>query len=214
MRRYDCEVGGRSVLKPLLGDAAVLMPGIVISNGICPRYGDVDTYAMAILAVDEALRNQVAVGADPSRIAILDNFCWPDPIYDPEKTPDGKFKLAQLVRAAQGLYLAAKSFNTPIISGKDSMKNDYKMGGVKISIPPTLLITAVGKIPHVEKAVSLEVKEPGDLVYVIGVTREELGGSAYLDIHRVIQKAIVPKVDFTAAKKWSRRSFWRQCKKS
>ncbi|MGC2596232.1 MAG: phosphoribosylformylglycinamidine synthase subunit PurL [Rhabdochlamydiaceae bacterium] len=208
VRRYDCEVQGASMLKPMIGDAAILLPmecieqgeGIVVSNGICPSYSDIDTYAMATAAVDEAVRNQVAVGGDPGRIAILDNFCWPDPIDDREKNPDGKHKLAQLVRAAMGLYDAAKAFHTPIISGKDSMKNDYKIGDVKISVPPTLLITAIGKIPCVEKAVSMDVKQPGDLIYIVGLTRQELGGSEYLAMKQQ-RGGIVPHVDLIAAKK-------------
>lgn len=211
VRQYDHEVQGTSVLKPFVGihsdgpgDASILsmdgVEGIVVSNGICPRYSEIDTYAMAACALDEAVRNQVCVGADPDRIAILDNFCWPDPIYDPEKTPDGKYKLAQLVRACKALYDGAKAFGTPIISGKDSMKNDYKMDDVKISIVPTLLMTAVGKIPHIEKAVSMDVKQEGDLVYILGVTKCELGGSEYF-AQKKLSHGKVPRVDFEAARK-------------
>ncbi len=215
VRQYDHEVQGGSCLKPLVGlhndgpgDASIILPvefqekgeGIVVSNGICPRYSEIDAYAMAAYALSEAICNQVAVGADPSRIAILDNFCWPDPIYDPIKTPDGKHKLAELVRASMALYDGAVELETPIISGKDSMKNDYKMGGVKISIPPTLLITAVGKIPCVEKAVSMDVKQPGDLVYLVGSTKRELGGSEYLAMKK-LKGGKVPRIDFKLVKK-------------
>jgi phosphoribosylformylglycinamidine synthase len=155
---------------------------------------------MAAYALVEAISNQISVGADPGRIAILDNFCWPDPIYDPVKTPDGKYKLAQLIRAAQALHCGAIDLGTPIISGKDSMKNDYKMKNVKISIPPTLLITAVGRIPSVYKAVSMDVKQPGDLVYVAGWTNQELGGSEYFAMKK-IDGGRVPRTDFILAKK-------------
>lgn len=215
VRQYDHEVQGGSCLKPFVGprcdgpgDASILLPvefreageGIVVSNGIAPRYSEIDAYAMAAYALSEAIANQVAVGADPNRIAILDNFCWPDPIYDPEKTPDGKHKLAQLVRASMALYDGAIALKTPIISGKDSMKNDYKMGGVKISIPPTLLITAVGKIPNVAKAVSMDVKMPGDLVYLVGTTKRELGGSEYFAMKQLLGGK-VPRIDFGLCKK-------------
>jgi phosphoribosylformylglycinamidine synthase len=191
IRQYDHEVQGGSVIKPLVGclndgpsDAAVWRPilssfeGIVVSNGICPRYSDMDTYHMVACAIDEAIRNNVAVGGNPARIAGLDNFCWPDPVQS-EKTPDGEYKLAQLVRANQALYDYCKAFGVPLISGKDSMKNDTLIGGMKISIPPTVLISALGKIDDVRKAISMDAKKPGDLVYVLGETFEELGGSEY-----------------------------------
>ncbi len=215
VRQYDHEVQGASCVKSFVGscadgpsDASILLPiefqekkeGIVISNGICPRYSEIDTYAMACYALNEAICNQVAVGADPSRIAVLDNFCWPDPIYDSEKTPDGKYKLAQLVRAAKALYQGCVELGTPIISGKDSMKNDYKMKNVKISIPPTLLITAIGKIPCVEKAVTMDVKQPGDLVYVAGWTKNEMGGSEYFAMKN-LKGGRAPRIDFLAAKR-------------
>jgi phosphoribosylformylglycinamidine synthase len=215
VRQYDHEVQGGSCLKPFVGaacdgpgDASIVLPlefqksgeGIVVSNGICPRYSEIDAYAMAAYALNEAICNQVAVGADPSRIAILDNFCWPDPIYDPVKTPDGKHKLAQLVRSAMALYRGAVDLETPIISGKDSMKNDYKMKNVKISIPPTLLITAIGKIPCVKKAISMDVKQPGDLVYAAGWTKNELGGSEYLSMKQ-LSGGKVPRIDFPESKK-------------
>ena len=191
IRQYDHEVQGGSVIKPLVGcfndgpsDAAVWRPilssfeGVVVSNGICPRYSDIDTYHMVACAIDEAIRNNVAVGGNPDRIAGLDNFCWPDPVQS-EKTPNGEYKLAQLVRANQALYDYCKAFGVPLISGKDSMKNDYLIGGTKISIPPTVLISALGKIDDVRKAITMDAKKPGDLVYILGETLEELGGSEY-----------------------------------
>jgi phosphoribosylformylglycinamidine synthase len=214
IRQYDHEVQGGTILKPLQGenedgpgDAAIVLPiecadgreGVVLSNGICPRYSDIDAYHMAANAIDEAIRNAVSVGCDPRRIAILDNFCWPDPVFDPEKNPDGKYKLAQLVRANKALYDYSLAFGTPIISGKDSMKNDYKIGRTKISVPPTLLISAIGKIPDINKAVSMDVKYPGDWVYVVGVTKNELGGSEYAHI-KGMAGGIVPKVDAEKAK--------------
>ena len=216
VRQYDHEVQGGSVLKPFVGlnadgpgDAAVVQPielmmdqsteGIVLSNGICPKYSDLDTYHMAANAIDEAIRNCVAVGGDPERIAILDNFCWPDPIYDPLKTPDGKYKLAQLVRANEALYSYSQAFETPIISGKDSMKNDYKIDASKISIPPTLLISAIGKIRDIRKCVTMDVKHPGDWIYVRWITRNELGGSEYAAMFGV-KGGVLPKVDAQEAK--------------
>ncbi len=140
VRRYDHEVQGGSVVKPFTGaaddgpsDAAVVRPvldsfdGVVVSNGIVPRYSDIDTYHMAANAVDEALRNYVAVGGDPGWAAALDNFCWCDPIQS-EKTPDGTYKLAQLVRANRGLYDAVTAYGIPLISGKDSMKKRLHHG--------------------------------------------------------------------------------------
>ena len=191
VRQYDHEVQGGSVLKPLVGaacdgpsDAAVVRPllesfeGVVVSHGICPRYGDIDTYWMTACALDEAIRNNVAVGGDPTRMVALDNFCWPDPVKS-EKTPDGEYKLAQLVRACKALYDFTTAYSVPCISGKDSMKNDYIGGGVKISIPPTVLFSVLGKMDDVRRAVSMEAKRPQDLVYVLGVTYPELGGSEY-----------------------------------
>jgi phosphoribosylformylglycinamidine synthase II len=191
VRQYDHEVQGGSVLKPMVGplsdgpgDAAVLRPilttfqGVVVSHGICPRYSDIDTYAMMAAAIDEALRNYLCVGGVLEGLGGLDNFCWPDPVQS-EKTPDGHYKLAQLVRANQALYDVTVAYGIPCISGKDSMKNDYKIGATKISIPPTVLFSIIGLIPDVRKAVTMDAKQPGDLVYVLGLTRTELGGSEY-----------------------------------
>jgi phosphoribosylformylglycinamidine synthase len=190
-RQYDHEVKGLSVVKPYIGvggdvpaEATVFLArhgsarGFVLSEAINPLYGDIDTHAMAEAVVDEAVRRQVATGASVERIALLDNFCWPDPVESAE-TPDGPFKLAQLVRACAGLYDAARTYGTPFVSGKDSMKNDSTRGGVKISVPPTLLVSAIGQIGDVSRAVTLELQEVGDLVYVLGTTRDELGGSEF-----------------------------------
>ncbi|MDQ1255529.1 MAG: phosphoribosylformylglycinamidine synthase subunit PurSL, partial [Candidatus Hydrogenedentes bacterium] len=192
VRMYDHEVLAQSVLKQFQGvdhdgpgDAAVIRPvagldrGLAIGCGICPKYSDIDTYWMMACAIDEAVRNLICVGAKLDTIAGLDNFCWPDPVQS-DKTPDGSYKLAQLVRCCQALYDVCLTYNIPLISGKDSMKNDYKIGDTKISIPPTVLFTAVGIVEDVRKAVSMDVKQAGDLVYVLGDTRNELGGSEYL----------------------------------
>jgi phosphoribosylformylglycinamidine synthase len=191
VRQYDHEVQGGCVVKPMVGafndgpsDAAVLRPileifqGVVVAHGICPRYGDIDTYAMMAAAIDEALRNFLCVGGVMEGIGGLDNFCWPDPVQS-EKTPDGHYKLAQLVRANKALYDVTTAYGIPCISGKDSMKNDYKIGDVKISIPPTVLFSVIGRIPDIRNAVTMDFKRPGDLIYVLGVTRGELGGSEY-----------------------------------
>jgi phosphoribosylformylglycinamidine synthase II len=192
IRRYDHEVGGKTVIKPLVGaeghgpsDGGVIAPlagdprGFVLSTGINPFYSKIDTYNMAALCVDEALRNAVAVGADPDYVALLDNFCWPDPVYDREKTPDGKFKLAQLVRAAEGLYDTATFYKTPFISGKDSMKNDYKIKENKISVLPTILISAIGIVPDTARCVTSDFKISGDLIYLIGRTGRHMGQSLF-----------------------------------
>ena len=198
IRQYDHEVQGGSAVKPLVGeeedgpgDAAVIRPlldtfeGIVVSSGICPRYSDIDTYHMMACAIDEAIRNNVAVGGDPARMAGLDNFCWPDPVRS-EKTPDGEYKLAQLVRANKALYDYTIAYGVPCISGKDSMKNDYMAGETKISIPPTVLFTVLGKMDDVRKAVTMDTKAAGDLVYILGMTYDELGGSEYFAMHGYI----------------------------
>ncbi len=207
IRQYDHEVQGSSVIKPLCGknssgpsDAGVVAPlfdrkeGLVSSNGICPRYVDLDAYQMAANAVDEALRNYIAVGGSLERICSLDNFCWSDPINTPEN-PEGAHRLAQLVLACQGLYDACIAYGMPLISGKDSMKNDYKHGKWKISIPPTLLVTAIGKINNVSLAVTSDFKSNGDLIYIIGETKNELGGSEYYSMKGLLG-ANVPKVNF------------------
>ncbi|MEW6721894.1 MAG: phosphoribosylformylglycinamidine synthase subunit PurL [Candidatus Micrarchaeota archaeon] len=186
IRRYDHEVKGLSVIKPIMGgpnDAAVIRPvygseeGLVISHGICPRYVQ-DGYAMAALAFDEAVRNAVAAGAKFGYLACLDNFSWPDPVKS-ARTPDGEQKLGSLVRSCIALYDCSTGYGIPMISGKDSMKNDYYSGERKHSIPPTLLVTVIGKIDSIRRAVSAEFKSPGDYVYVLGTTKEELGGSEY-----------------------------------
>ena len=189
VRSYDHEVIAQSVIKPFCGvnhdapgDAAVIAPiqgktqGAVISNGIVPRYSDIDSYAMAAASIDEALRNAVCVGVDLELIAGLDNFCWPDPV-ESAKTPDGRYKLAQLVRANRALDEVCRAYKLPCISGKDSMKNDATLDGEKISVPPTLLFSLIGNHSDVRKAVSSDFKQVGDMIYLVGETHQELGAS-------------------------------------
>jgi len=209
IRQYDHEVQAGSVIKPLTGDgpsdAAVVRPlldsmeGVVIANGICPRYGDIDTYHMTACAIDESVRNHIAVGGSFDHLAGLYNFCWCDPEKS-EKTPDGEFKLAQLVRANMALYDYTKSYGVPCISGKDSMKNDYQIGGRKISIPPTVLFSTIGKIDDVRKAVTMDAKRPDDRVYILGMTKDELGASEYYASLGFIGND-VPRVNAPSARK-------------
>jgi len=209
VRQYDHEVQGQSVVKPFTGaendgpsDAAVIRPlqdhkeGLVISHGLVPRYSDIDAYHMAACSIDEAVRNAIAVGAEPGKLAALDNFCWPDPV-ESESTPDGQYKMAQLVRANQALYDLCVAYGMPLISGKDSMKNDYGRGTNRISVPPTLLVTVVGPMSDASKSVTLDFKKAGDVIYVLGTTREELGASEYFRLLGAIGNA-VPKVDVEA----------------
>ncbi len=189
VRRYDHEVQGGAAVKPLVGvdnhgpgDAAVLVPfdtqstdaakSVALSVGINPAYGEFDPYAMAFASIDEAMRNLVAVGADPDQVAILDNFCWGNP-----NLPD---RLGSLVRCAQGCHDAAVAYGTPFISGKDSLNNEYTgVDGQKHAIPGTLLISAVGIVPDVNHTTTMDLKQPGNLLYLIGQTHNELGGSHY-----------------------------------
>jgi phosphoribosylformylglycinamidine synthase len=198
IRQYDHEVQGGSVLKPLAGivndgpsDAAVVRPlldsprGIIVSNGINFRFGLIDPYWMAASCIDEALRQVIAVGGSLKEVAILDNFCWGN--------PDKPDRLGGLVRAAYGCYDIAKAYGVPFISGKDSFYNEYTVRNKSIAIPGTLLISAISVMDDVGKTVSMFAKEPGDLVYIVGETREELGGSHYFDLFGSLGNA-VPRV--------------------
>ncbi len=210
VRRYDHEVQGNTVLKPLTGeandgpaDASVVRPlpdsfaGITVAHGICPRYSNIDTYHMTACAIDEALRNYVSVGGNIEHVAGLDNFCWCDPVLS-ERTPDGPFKAAQLVRANKALYDYCVAFGVPLISGKDSMKNDYHIDGKKISIPPTLLFSVIGKVDDVRLCTTMDVKRPQDKVYLLGSTAAELGGSELYNILGFTGNQ-VPQVDAATA---------------
>ena len=182
IRQYDHEVQGASVVKPLVGvshdapgDAAVIAPvlgdvrAVAVSNGINPKYSDIDPYWMAACAIDEALRNLVAVGASLKRCAVLDNFCWGN--------CDKPDRLAGLVRAAKACHDVAKAFGVPFVSGKDSLNNEYGVGSDTICIPGTLLISAMAIMDDCRKAVTSDAKKAGDAVYLVGKTYDELGGS-------------------------------------
>ncbi len=210
VRQYDHEVQARSVVKPFCGEkmdgpteGAVLRlkpqsdRGLTVTHGVCPRVGDADPYQMAVNAVDEAYRAHIALGGDPDFASVLDNFCWPDPV-ESEKTPDGAYKLAQLVKTCRGLRDACLAYGLPLISGKDSMKNDAVMNGKKVSIRPTLLVSLMGVIADVNKAMTTDFLTAGDLVVVIGETRSELAGTT---LEKVLgrQLAGVPTVDTAAA---------------
>jgi len=192
VRRYDQEVKGQTVVKPLQGwnagpnDAAVLKPlddrwrGIAISSGINPRYGKIDPYWMAASVIDEAVRNNISVGG--RRISLLDNFTWGNPEYED--------RLGGLVRACKACYDVGKAYGTPFISGKDSLYNESPLGPVS----PTLLITALGIVPDIRGAVTMDLKDAGNAVYLIGETKPELGGSEYYHLHGELG-ASVPKLE-------------------
>ncbi len=198
VRSYDHEVKGNTALKPLHGDyagpndASIIKPldnswkGVSISCGMNPNYGKIDPYWMAASAIDEALRNNIAVGGN--RIALLDNFVWGNP-EKPER-------LGSLVKACEACYDMAKAFKTPFISGKDSLYNESPMGPVT----PTLLITAIGLVSDIRSAVSMDLKAPGNLLYIVGKTYPELGGSEYYKLNGYLGKS-VPKVRAAKAKK-------------
>lgn len=186
--QYDHEVQGVSVTKPLQGkgrvnaSASVSRPkldskkGVVMSQGLCPRYSDIDTYHMAASAIDQSIRNIVATGADPDYVALLDNFCWCSSL-DPKR-------LYQLKKSLEACFDYAISYNAPFISGKDSMFNDFKGftpdgKPVLISVPPTLLISSISVIPDIQKVVTLDFKKSGDTIYLLGETKDELGRSEY-----------------------------------
>ena len=209
IRQYDHEVQGGSVLKPLVGveaegpgDAAVVRPkldsqrGLVVGCGINPHYGDFDTYSMAASAIDEAIRNCVAVGADPACIALLDNFCWGD--CERSET------LGSLVRATLACHDLSLAFEAPFISGKDSLNNEFSYVDDQdqkqtIAIPPTLLISAMGQVDEVSRCVTMDLKRPGDLLYVVGATKQEFGGS-HLNLVNQSDGGFAPSVDPAVAK--------------
>jgi phosphoribosylformylglycinamidine synthase len=192
IRRYDQEVKGQTVIKPMQGwnagpsDASVIKPlpelwkGISIASGVNPRYGKIDPYWMAASVIDEAIRNSVCVGG--RRWALLDNFTWGNPEYED--------RLGSLLYACKGCYDTAKVYEAPFVSGKDSLYNESPMGPVA----PTLLITSLGIVPDIRKAITMELKEAGNALYLLGVTRHEIGGSEYLRLHDELGGS-VPKVD-------------------
>ena len=205
IRQYDHEVQGGNVLKPLVGrnndgpgDATIIRPvldsdkGVIVSNGINFKFGDIDPYWMAASVIDEALRQIVAVGGNLERVALLDNFCWGD-TGKPEV-------LGALVRASQACHDMALAYGTPFISGKDSLNNEFEHEGRTISIPHTLLVSAIGIMDDVNRAVSMDFKQAGDLIYIVGATCREMGGSEYFRTRGFIGSS-VPKVNPQQAKK-------------
>lgn len=198
IRQYDHEVQARSVMKSLAGpeygpsDACIIRPvlgsrkGIIAANGMSPKFGDIDPYWMAASSIDEALRNVTAVGGNLERTALLDNFSWGN-----TNKPD---RLGGLVRASQACYDIAKIYGTPFISGKDSLNNEFATEKGTIAIPPSLLISAICMMPDADKAISMDLKKEGSFIYVIGMTRPELGGSHYYALNGCIGNS-VPQVD-------------------
>jgi phosphoribosylformylglycinamidine synthase len=196
-RQYDHEVQGGSVIKPLVGknrdvpgDAAVVRPvlssrrGIAVSQALSPHYSAIDTYNMAANAIDEAVRKVIAVGGDPRHLGGVDNFCWPTIQFDAALNPDGKYKAAQLVRANWALRDYCLEYGIPLLSGKDSMYIDGNLAGPygerrRVSGLPTLLFTVCSVIEDIGGCVSMDAKCAGDLVYILGETHDELGGSEY-----------------------------------
>jgi phosphoribosylformylglycinamidine synthase II len=199
IRQYDHEVQGGNVLKSLVGpgndgpsDASVTKPfpdskkGIAVSAGINPSYGDIDPYWMAASCIDEAIRQLVASGVPLTKVAILDNFCWAN--------TENPRQLGGLVRASRACYDVAKVYGTPFISGKDSLNNEFSTPKGVVSIPPTLLISAVAVVDDVSRTISMDVKKPGNLLYAVGLTYPELGASRYFHI-RGKSGGAVPKLD-------------------
>jgi phosphoribosylformylglycinamidine synthase II len=198
-RQYDHEVQGSSVIKPLMGterdvpsDAVVLRPrldslrGLALAQALNPAYSRIDAYHMVACTIDETLRRLVAVGGTLEHIGGVDNFCWPNIQFHPENNPDGKHKAAQLVRANWALETYCRGFAIPLLSGKDSMYVDGNLEGEfgerhKVSGLETMQFTGTSVIEDIRRCVTMEAKMAGDLVYILGLTRNELGGSEYYD---------------------------------
>lgn len=211
-RQYDHEVQGTSVIKPLVGvdrdvpsDAAVIRPvltsqrGLVFSQALIPMYSAIDAYHMTACTIDEAVRRAIAVGGDPDHLGGVDNFCWPNIQYDPVKNPDGRHKAAQLVRSCQALKTMCLAYGIPLLSGKDSMYVDGHLPGRygeshKVSALETLQFSVSGVIEDVGRCLTMDAKRAGDALYVIGTTRDELGGSEYYE-HMGCVGLHVPEVD-------------------
>ncbi|RJP82893.1 MAG: phosphoribosylformylglycinamidine synthase [Desulfobacteraceae bacterium] len=198
-RQYDHEVQGSSVVKPLVGaerdmnsDASVIRPvlhsekGLAFAQSLLPSYSAIDAYHMTGCTIDEAVRRLIAVGADPEQIGGVDNFCWPDIQYHPNKNPDGKFKAAQLVRSCKALKETCLAYGIPLLSGKDSMYVDGHLTGPygetrKVSALPTMQFSATSIVTDIQNCVTMDVKIPGDLIYILGITKDELGASEYYE---------------------------------
>jgi len=199
-RQYDHEVQGGSVIKPLGGingnipaNASVIRPvldskkGLVFSQSLLPWYSKIDAFHMMTCTIDEAVRRLIAVGGTLNHIGGVDNFCWPNIQFDPCTNPDGKFKAAQLVRACRALKETCLAYEIPLLSGKDSMYVDGHLPGkygetVKVSALETVQFSATSLVEDVVKCVTMEPKRADDLVYILGVTQNELGGSEYYDL--------------------------------
>jgi len=198
-RQYDHEVQGTSVVKPLVGrdrdvnsDASVIRPvldsekGLAFAQALLPSYSAIDAFHMTTCTIDEAVRRLIAVGADLENIGGVDNFCWPNIQFHTENNPDGTFKAAQLVRSCKALREMCLTYGIPLLSGKDSMYVDGHLPGRygeshKISALETLQFSTISVINNVNKCVTMDIKSPGDLLYVLGTTRNELGGSEYYE---------------------------------
>ncbi|MBK8977482.1 MAG: phosphoribosylformylglycinamidine synthase subunit PurL [Planctomycetes bacterium] len=204
VRQYDHEVQAGSAGKPFCGvaqdgpaDGAVLAPklgslrGVVLSSGLNPRYSRIDPAAMAECAVDEALRNIVALGGDPDRTAILDNYSWAN-CSDPAQ-------LGALVRATRALCRVAQAYGTPFVSGKDSLNNSFRDGERLIQIPGCILVTALSVIPDVTRTIGSAPRHADAELWLVGATRRELGGSVYWKTRGALG-ASVPRVDVDAGR--------------
>ncbi|HOV86058.1 MAG TPA: AIR synthase-related protein [Syntrophobacteraceae bacterium] len=211
-RQYDHEVQGAAAVKFLVGrrrdipnDAVVYRPvlegrkGLVMAQALLPTLSLIDTYDMVAATMDEAVRRILSVGGGLEEIGGVDNFCWPNIQYDPVTNPDGRYKAAQLVRANWALRDVCLAYGIPLLSGKDSMYVDGHLEGAfgerhKVSGLPTLQFTATATMPDVHRALSMEPKMPGDLVYILGITRDELGASEYYDLFGLVGRN-APRLD-------------------
>jgi len=217
-RQYDHEVQGTSVIKPLVGverdipsDSVVIRPrleswrGLIVTQALNPNYSRIDAYHMTACTIDETVRRLLAVGGTLDHLAGVDNFCWPSIQYHPEQNPDGKHKAAQLVRANWALRDYCLEFGMPLLSGKDSMYVDGNLQGEfgerhKVSALETLQFTGTSIVADVRRCVTMDLKAAGDLLYVLGLTRNELGGSEYyqllgytgLNVPKVDGKEVLP----------------------
>jgi phosphoribosylformylglycinamidine synthase subunit PurSL len=208
---YDHEVLGGTVVRPYTGacddgpaDAAVIAPigatsvqAAAIGIGVNTRFGAINAAHMAWSVVDEAIRNAVAVGADPDRIALLDNFSWGDP-----RRPE---TLGQLVDAVDACCAAAVAHGAPYVSGKDSLNNEYVAAeGQRHAIPPTLVVHALGVVPDRMATVTSDAKAAGDVVFLIGRTRDELRGSHLDAVLGIDAEGAVPGPDHDAPVRYRR----------
>ena len=218
VRQYDHEVQGATHIKPFGGkttsgpnDSGVIWlyphggakdAAVSIGCGLSPRISLFDPYKMAQFAVDEAIRNVVATGGDIDHTCVLDNFCWPDPVLS-AKTPDGDYKLGQLVRTCKGLYDICTTYGTPLVSGKDSMKNDFRGKNARneeltISILPTLLVTAMSKT-RIGTTQTSAFKQSGDIIYRIGNNASGMAGSEFASrFYLPPEEDILPHIDLAS----------------